>query len=45
MNQEDEDKEFERRTEEAWKRIDRGEFTQMSAEDFLKEIKKWRVSR
>lgn len=40
MNKKDEDKEFEKRTEEAWKRHDKGEFTQMSAEDFLKKIKK-----
>lgn len=36
-----EDLEFARRTEEAWKSYDRGEFKSMSAKDFLKEIKKW----
>jgi len=36
-----EDLEFAKRTEEAWKRYDRGEFISMDAEDFLKEIKKW----
>ncbi len=36
-----EDLEFARRTEEAWQRHDRGEFTRMSGEEFLKEIKKW----
>lgn len=36
-----EDLEFARRTEEAWQRHDRGEFTRMSSEEFLKEMKKW----
>lgn len=36
-----EDLEFARRTEEAWKRYDRGEFIEMDFDDFLKEIKKW----
>jgi len=36
-----EDLEFAKRTEEAWKRYDRGEFISMDAENFLKEIKKW----
>ncbi len=36
-----EDLEFARRTEEAWQRHDRGEFTRVSGEEFLKEIKKW----
>ena len=35
-----EDMEFARRTEEAWKQYDRGEFKSMSAEQFLKELKK-----
>jgi AbrB family looped-hinge helix DNA binding protein len=35
------DLEFARRTEAAWKRHDRGEFKSMSAEQFLKELKKW----
>jgi len=37
----EEDLEFARRTEEAWKRIDRGEYIKMDADDFLEEIKKW----
>ena len=36
-----EDLEFARRTEEAWKRYDRGEFKSMELKDFLKEAKKW----
>ena len=36
-----EDLEFAKRTEEAWKRYDRGEFISMDAKNFLKEIKKW----
>lgn len=36
-----EDLEFARRTEEAWKRHEKGEFTRMSGEEFIKEIKKW----
>ncbi len=36
-----EDLEFAKRTEEAWKRYDRGEFISMDGENFLKEIKKW----
>ncbi len=36
-----EDLEFARRTEEAYKRHERGEFKQMSAEAFLEELKKW----
>ena len=37
----EEDLEFAKRTEEAWKSYDRGEFISMDADDFLKEIKKW----
>ena len=37
----EEDLEFAKRTEEAWKSYDRGEFISMGAGDFLKEIKKW----
>tara|TARA_Y100000310_G_scaffold305653_1_gene346047 strand:+ start:419 stop:685 length:267 start_codon:yes stop_codon:yes gene_type:complete len=37
----EEDLEFARRTEEAWKAYDRGEFKEMEYEDFLKEVKKW----
>ena len=36
-----EDLEFARRTEEAWKEIDRGEGTEMDFEEFLNEIEKW----
>ncbi|MBN2422073.1 AbrB/MazE/SpoVT family DNA-binding domain-containing protein [Candidatus Woesearchaeota archaeon] len=36
-----EDLEFARRTEEAWKRYERGEFISMKEEDFLKELDKW----
>jgi len=35
------DLEFARRTEEALKRYDKGEFISMSGEDFLKELEKW----
>jgi len=36
-----EDLEFARRTEEAYKRHERGEFKVMSAEKFLEELDKW----
>ena len=36
-----EDLEFARRTEEAWKRHDKGEYTRMEFDDFIKEMKKW----
>jgi len=36
-----EDLEFARRTEEAYKRYEKGEFTSSSVKDFLREIKKW----
>ena len=36
-----EDLEFTRRTEEAWKRHDKGEFTRMSFNDFINEMEKW----
>ena len=32
---------FAKRTEEAWKRYEKGEFKSMSADDFLKELGKW----
>ena len=35
------DLEFTKRTEEAWKRHDRGEFKTMRFDDFIKEMKKW----
>jgi len=37
----EEDLEFAKRTEEAWKRHDQGKFKRMGFDDFLKEIKKW----
>lgn len=36
-----EDIEFARRTEEAYKRHERGNFKKMSAEKFLEELEKW----
>lgn len=36
-----EDLEFARRTEEAWKEIERGNCETMSTKEFLKELKKW----
>ena len=36
-----EDLEFAKRTEEAWKSYDKGEFKSMKTEDFLKELDKW----
>lgn len=35
------DLEFAKRTEEAWKSYDRGEFISMDADDFIEEMKKW----
>ena len=37
----EEDLEFARRTEEAFKRYEKGEFKSMDAKDFLKELEKW----
>ena len=37
----EDDLKFAKRTEEAWKRYDRGEFTSMDFDDFLEEVKKW----
>ena len=37
----EDDLEFARRTEEAWKRHQRGEFVKMEADDFIEEMKKW----
>ena len=37
----EEDLEFAKRTEEAWKRYDRGEFKEMEFDDFIEEMKKW----
>ena len=36
-----EDLEFAKRTEEAYKRIEQGDFIKMDEKDFLKELKKW----
>ena len=36
-----EDLEFARRTEEAWKAYDRGEFISQDADEFLKELEQW----
>ena len=36
-----EDLEFARRTEEAYKRHERGEFIEMDFDEFIKEMKKW----
>ena len=36
-----EDLEFAKRTEEAYKRHERGEFKKMSADKFLEELEKW----
>jgi len=36
-----EDLEFAKRTEDAWKRYDKGEFISMSGDEFLKELEKW----
>jgi AbrB family looped-hinge helix DNA binding protein len=37
----EEDLEFARRTEEAWKGVDRGESTTYSEDEFLKKLEKW----
>ena len=37
----EEDLEFARRTEEAWKKYEKGEFTEMNFDEFLEEVKKW----
>jgi len=36
-----EDIEFARRTAEAWKRYEKGEFKSKTSDEFLKELKKW----
>ena len=36
-----EDLEFARRTEEAYKRYEKGEFKEMDFDDFMKEAEKW----
>ena len=37
----EEDLVFAKRTEEAWKRYDKGEFISMDFDDFIKQAKKW----
>jgi AbrB family looped-hinge helix DNA binding protein len=37
----EEDLEFARRTEEAWKRFEKGEFKSMDFDDFITEMEKW----
>lgn len=37
----EEDLEFARRTEEAYKKYERGEFKSMDFDDFIAEMKKW----
>lgn len=37
----EEDLEFAKRTEEAWKSYERGEFIEMEFDDFIEEMKKW----
>jgi len=37
----EEDLEFAKRTEEAWKRIEEGKGIKMDFNDFLKKMKKW----
>ena len=37
----EEDLEFAKRTEDAWKSYDRGEFNSMDSEKFLEEMEKW----
>ena len=37
----EEDLEFAKRTEEAWKRYEKGEFKEMEFDDFINEMKKW----
>ncbi|MBM3199650.1 AbrB/MazE/SpoVT family DNA-binding domain-containing protein [Candidatus Woesearchaeota archaeon] len=36
-----EDLEFAKKTEEAWKSYEKGEFKSMDSKDFLKKLKKW----
>ena len=37
----EDDLEFARRTEEAWKKYIKGDFVEMNFNDFLEEVKKW----
>ena len=36
-----EDLEFAKRTEEAWKQMDKGKFVKMEFDEFINEMKKW----
>lgn len=36
-----EDLEFARRSDKAWKRYEKGKFTSLSFDEFIKEMKKW----
>ncbi len=38
---EEDDLEFAKRTEEAWKRHDKGKFRKMELDSFITEMKKW----
>lgn len=37
----EEDLEFAKRTEQAWKKYEKGEYKTMEFDEFIKEIKKW----
>ncbi len=37
----EEDLDFAKRTEEAFKKYEKGEFVEMNFEDFIKKVKKW----
>ncbi len=37
----EEDMEFAKRTEAAWKRFEKGKFISMDFDEFLEELKKW----
>ena len=37
----EEDLEFAKRTEEAWKRYEKGEFKTMEFDDFIEDMKRW----
>ncbi len=37
----EEDLKFAKKTEEAWKRYEKGEFKEIDFDDFIKEMKKW----
>ena len=41
LTKKEEDLIFSKRTEDAYKRYEKGEFKTVSYEDFLEEIKKW----